>query len=290
MAWTSLNALILTQAGDYSPLPTGAAGREITIRLPAFPAGEVGSYKIGIYSGTAQNPAFIADSTALIAPYQRHVRFQVPSNTFGLLLGVQLLTHEDLGNAIFDIVPEVLITQESSAEHFPGALSMALTLSQVVELVSSRLSESYATYEEFAELLTGIELSVISLRQALELEIEGTIDALREELDMAGIGTSATSTVGNAALITLTAPGPGLQYEITHFDFSYNVTPNSPGLLTITTDAGATVIHSAYVTASGEGPVPKFVLTGANKAVAIQLSGIAGAIAKINTVHKVVAA
>ena len=107
---------------------------------------------------------------------------------------------------------------------------------------------------------------------------------------MGGIGSSATSTTGNAALITLSAPGPNLQYEITHFDFSYNITPTSPGLLSITTDSGATTIHSSYVTASGEGPVPKFVLTGANKAVAVQLSGIPGAIAKINTVHKVVAA
>ena len=314
MAWTSLNALILTQAGDYSPLPTGAAGREITIRLPAFPAGETGTYKIGIYSGTAQNPALIADATALIAPYQRHLRFQVPSNTFGILLGVQLLTHEDLENAIFDLVPEVLITQEEgSGANFPGALPMALTLAQVVELVGARLSANYATYEEFAELLTGVELSVISLRQALELEIEGisltagpkgdtgdvgpkgdtgelptealntAIANLRSELEMIGQPFQHSAAAGVAALVIIPPPPEGFCNVILSVDFSYGgPQAQLAGVFSITESSGTVTRHRSAVTSTGTGPFFKGIRCGAGQAVTVTLSAIAGYTANIN--------
>jgi len=105
-----------------------------------------------------------------------------------------------------------------------------------------------------------------------------------------GIGVSATGTAGNAALITLAAPGVGSQYLIVNVDFSYTVTPATPGLLTITTDAGVTILHRGAVVQAGEGPVEKNLLAGDNKAVAIQLSGVAGSVSYINAVYKVVPA
>jgi hypothetical protein len=120
MAWTSLNALILTQSGDYSPLPVGASGGEINLRIPAFPAGENGTYRVGIYSGTPENPGFVADQTVILAPYQRHLRFTVPANTPGLMVGFQLLAHEDLPGASYELVPEWQLVNAPPLPVSPG--------------------------------------------------------------------------------------------------------------------------------------------------------------------------
>jgi len=171
MTWTSLNALLLNQTGDYSPLPVAAAGGEINLRIPAFPAGESGTYRVGIYSGTPENPGFIADQTVILAPYQRHLRFAIPANTPGLLVGFQLLTHEDLPGASYELVPEW--QPVNALGQFPGGcqLPLALSLEQVTGLVSGNIAANYATYEELSGLVTGLELAVSLLRQALEEQL-----------------------------------------------------------------------------------------------------------------------
>lgn len=163
MAWTSLNALILNQTGDYSPLPVGAAGGEINLRIPPFPAGENGSYRVGIYSGTPANPGFIVDQTVILAPYQRHLRFTVPANTPGLLMGFQLLTHDDLSGASYELVPEW--QPVNALGQFPGGcqLPLALSLEQVTGLVSGNIAANYATFPDLSALETGVDLAIQAL-------------------------------------------------------------------------------------------------------------------------------
>lgn len=207
MAWTSLNAVTLTQSGDYSPLPVGAAGGEINLRIPAFPAGESGTYRVGIYSGTPENPGFIADQTVILAPYQRHLRFTVPANTPGLLVGFQLLAHEDLPGASYQLVPEW--QSVNALGQFPGGcqLPLALSLEQVTGLVSGNIAANYATYQELGSLITGMELAVSLLRQALQEQIN-TIELTPGDTGPKG-DTGDTGPKGDTGpMPDLASPGP----------------------------------------------------------------------------------
>ena len=136
MAWTTLNALVLTQSGAYSPLPVSAAGGEINVRIPAFALGQVGTYRIGIYSGGAGAPGLVATRDYALAPFERYLSFDIPANTNSPLLGMQLLSHAELQTASFNVVPEWQPVEFSGQFPGNGHLPLALTLDYVIGLVS----------------------------------------------------------------------------------------------------------------------------------------------------------
>ena len=104
------------------------------------------------------------------------------------------------------------------------------------------------------------------------------LTALENRLAMNGTGTThVPAGVNTAATITIAAPGVGVQTVLSGVSFSYDASATSAinGAFTITTDAGATVLHHSYVTSNGAAPFIAPLLCGTNKAVVLTLSAVA---------------
>jgi len=104
------------------------------------------------------------------------------------------------------------------------------------------------------------------------------LTALENRLEMNGTGTThVPAGVNTAATITIAAPGSGVQTVLSGVSFSYDASATSAinGAFTITTDAGATVLHHSYVTSNGAAPFIAPLLCGTNKAVVLTLSAVA---------------
>ena len=163
MSWTNLESINLSALGGYGPLPMGEAGGEINIRIPAFEAGETGAYLVGIYSGNPEDPSLISQQQVLIAPYSRHLFFTIPANVSGLVVGLQLVSHDNLAEASYSVVVQWQLVNQIN--QFPGnfSLPLALTLEQVTGLIGANLSANYPSYSDLSALEMGVGQLIQSL-------------------------------------------------------------------------------------------------------------------------------
>ena len=102
---------------------------------------------------------------------------------------------------------------------------------------------------------------------------------------LTGTAVNNISTAGTAASLTIGAPGAGNETAIVSLSFSYRDLGTNVGTLSVTTDAGATVLYNQDVTSAGVGPFNPGIRCGANKAVAITLSAVTGATAKVSATY-----
>jgi hypothetical protein len=111
--------------------------------------------------------------------------------------------------------------------------------------------------------------------------------ALKEDLEMIGDPFQNSGAAGVAALVTLTPP-EGSRIVILSCGFSYGGADGQlAGTFSITEDAGATIQHRDAVTRAGAGPMLKGIRCGANKAVTITLSALAGYTSNVNGAFRV---
>jgi len=114
--------------------------------------------------------------------------------------------------------------------------------------------------------------------------------ALQNRLEMNGIAaTNVPAPVNTAATITIASPGASLQTVLSGVSFSYDASAATAinGSFTITTDAGATVLHHSYVTSNGAAPFIAPILCGLNKAVVLTLSAVAGYRGSVSCVSRI---
>jgi len=114
--------------------------------------------------------------------------------------------------------------------------------------------------------------------------------ALQNRLEMNGIGaTNVPASVNTAATITIASPGASLQTVLSGVSFSYDASAATAinGTFTITTDAGATVLHHSYVTSNGAAPFIAPIQCGLNKAVVLTLSAVAGYRGSVSCVSRI---
>jgi hypothetical protein len=125
------------------------------------------------------------------------------------------------------------------------------------------------------------------LRSDLSEALSQEFNLIRGELEMIGNPFQNSGGAGVSALVTLTPPANS-RIVILSCGFSYGGADGQlPGTFSITEDAGATVRHRDAVTRAGAGPMIKGIRCGANKAVTITLSALAGYTSNVNGAFRV---
>lgn len=133
-------------------------------------------------------------------------------------------------------------------------------------------------------------VSPADLTTAIAAETAATdtkLEELRSDLEMLGTPQNNQSVAGNAATITVAAPGTGKQIAIISAGFSYDAAASGvDGAFTITT-GGGTVLQRYDVTTDGAGPLSANLLVPENEAVTIELSADANVGGNVNVVTAV---
>lgn len=112
----ALSALQLNQTGDYTPIPLNGVGGVVSVEIPAFAAGETGTYEVGIYEGDNTAPGFVEQRRVAIAPYRRFLSFQVPPSLQNPQLGLRLIQKTDLSTWDEAISPKFHLPPTVEAE------------------------------------------------------------------------------------------------------------------------------------------------------------------------------
>lgn len=155
MAWVTLPAITLNQFGNYAAVPVPASGGKVTFRVPSFAAGETGRYRIGAYSGPANQPEFIAEKDFDIRPYGRFVTLDYPAGLAIAWVGLQLLQAPNLANTY----PVVLSWQAEPVSGVPegSQILLGITFEALRGQIAAILAAQAPTYEELEALFHDLE-------------------------------------------------------------------------------------------------------------------------------------